>query len=369
MLIPELKKLLGDDTRFFGVGGEMMRAAGCETIVDSGKVAAVGITEVVKHIARIYREFFRTVSIAHSRRPDVAVLIDFPDFNLRLAQKLHAMGVPVAYFVSPQLWAWKQRRIWRVKKFVDRMLVIFPFEEDYYRERGVDAQYVGHPLADVALPRITREEMASTYRLDLGKPWIAFLPGSRQKEVLSNLPVMLESIHGLSGGYEYLIPVASTLRREWVAQQIAGSRVHLVNDARAALLHSRAAVVASGTATVEAALVGTPFIVVYRVSALTYAIGRRLVKVKNYGMVNLIAGREIVPELIQKDFTAESVIRELNRLIRDGEPRATMIENLGRVRTMLQSISISAGQTAISRAAKEIAGLAVARTSQLRDRA
>src|SRR5690242_3660245 len=156
LLIPELRDALGQQTEFFGVGGERMRAAGCEIVVDSKTVAVVGITEVIKHIPKIYREFFRMVSAARGQPPDVAVLIDFPDFNLRLAQRLHAMGVPVVYFVSPQLWAWKKRRIHRVQRYVDRMLVIFPFEESYYRERGVQAEYVGHPLADLPLPQISR---------------------------------------------------------------------------------------------------------------------------------------------------------------------------------------------------------------------
>ena len=355
MLIPELRKLLGADTQFFGVGGERMRAAGCQTVVDSAKVAAVGITEVIKHIATIYREFFRTVSVARSRKPDVAVLIDFPDFNLRLAERLHGMGVPVVYFVSPQLWAWKQRRIWRVKKFVDRMLVIFPFEETYYRKRQVQAEYVGHPLADLPIPQVSREECARQFNLNPGKPWIALLPGSRKKEILLNLPVMLEAARTLGSEYEYVIPVASTLPREWMAQQIGSARVHLVDDARAALLHSRAAVVASGTATVEAALIGTPFLVVYRVSNLTYAIGRRLVKVKNYGMVNLIAGREIVPELIQSNFTPENVVRQIRRLLPEGEPRAEMVRNLGSVRSALRKVGDFGDQTAISRAAEAIA--------------
>src|SRR5215468_1645125 len=219
MLIPELRRLLGDDTQFFGVGGEKMRAAGCKTIVDSAKVAAVGITEVVKHIATIYREFFRTVSVARAHKPDVAVLIDFPDFNLRLAEKLHGMGVPVVYFVSPQLWAWKQRRIWRVKKFVGRMLVIFPFEESYYRERHVNVEYVGHPLADLPLPQITREEFARQSGISANKSWIALLPGSRKKEVLLNLPVMLDATRSLGSEFEYLVPVASTLARDWMGQQ------------------------------------------------------------------------------------------------------------------------------------------------------
>jgi len=358
MLIPELRRLLGGETRFFGVGGEKMRAAGCETIVDSAKVAAVGITEVVKHVATIYREFFRMVAVARTRRPDVAVLIDFPDFNLRLAAKLHRMGVPVVYFVSPQLWAWKQRRIWRVKKFVDRMLVIFPFEQDYYRQRGVAAEYVGHPLADLPLPSTPREIFAAQYGMNPQRNWIALLPGSRKKELLLNLPVMLESAQRLGDNYEYLVPVASTLSQEWVmqrTQQTRGIRVHLVDDARTALLHSRAAAVASGTATVEATLIGTPFVVVYRVSRVSYAIGRRLVKVKNFGMVNLIAGRKIVPELIQSNFIADNVVRELERLIPEGEARARMIRDL-------KQTSNAAQGTSISRAAKEIANLALEST-------
>ena len=368
MLVPELRRLLGADTQFFGVGGEKMRAAGCETIVDSAKVAAVGITEVVKHVATIYREFFRMVSVARSRKPDVAILIDFPDFNLRLAGKLHEMGVPVVYFVSPQLWAWKQRRIWRVKKFVDRMLVIFPFEESYYRERQVAAEYVGHPLADLPMPQISREGFARQFDIDASKPWIALLPGSRKKEILLNLPVMLEAARALGSEYEYVIPVASTLAREWMAQQTGSARVHLVDDARAALLHSRAAVVASGTATVEAALIGTPFLVVYRVSRLSYAIGRRLVKVKNYGMVNLIAGREIVPELIQSNFTPDNVVQHLRRLLPDGEPRAEMVRNLESVRHALRKVADARGQTAIARAAEAIGSLVDGGRAQYRPR-
>jgi lipid-A-disaccharide synthase len=358
MLIPELRKLLGDDTQFFGVGGEKMRTAGFETVVDAAKIAAVGITEVVKHVPTIFREFFRMVAVARSRKPDVAVLIDFPDFNLRLAEKLHHIGVPVVYFVSPQLWAWKQRRIWRVRKFVDRMLVIFPFEQDYYREREVAAEYVGHPLADLPLPQISREAYARRFGLNPAKPWIALLPGSRPKELMLNLPVMAKSAQQLGRDYEYLIPVASPILRTTVMQaldQAGGSQVHLVEDARTALLHSRVAVVASGTATVEATLIGTPFIVVYRVSRLSYAIGRRLVKVKNFGMVNLIAGREVVPELIQSDFSVENVVRELQRLIPDGDDRQSMIRALRQTGDLLRQTSGNRGQTAIERAALKIA--------------
>ena len=359
LLIPELKRILGNDTEIFGVGGERMRAAGCDIVVDSKTVAVVGITEVIKHIPRIYREFFRMVSAARRRRPDVTVLIDFPDFNLRLAQKLHGMGVPVVYFVSPQLWAWKKRRIRRVQRYVDRMLVIFPFEETYYRERGVQAEYVGHPLADLPLPQVSREELSRRLSVDINKHWIALLPGSREKEVLLNLPVMLEAAARLSSEYEFLLPVASTLSREWMKAQVARSRIriHLLEDARVALLHAHASIVASGTATVEAALIGNPFMVVYRLSNLSYEIGRRFVKLKNYAMVNLIAGREIVPELIQDRFTAENVASEIETLVQDGGKRKKMMLDLKEIRERLHLPSTNPGETAITRAAAGVAAV------------
>jgi lipid-A-disaccharide synthase len=362
LLIPELRDALGEQTKFFGVGGERMRAAGCEIIVDSQRVAVVGITEVIKHIPRIYREFFRMVAATRRQRPDVAVLIDFPDFNLRLAQRLHRIGVPVVYFVSPQLWAWKKRRIRRVQRYVDRMLVIFPFEESYYRERGVEAEYVGHPLADLPLPQTSRQELSGKIGVDIHKHWIALLPGSRQKEVLLNLPAMLETAARLGSGYEFLLPVASTLSHEWMRAQLTHSKVpiHLLDDARIALLQARASIVASGTATVEAALIGNPFVVVYRLSRLSYEIGRRFVKLKNYAMVNLIAGRQIVPELIQSNFTAEKVASEIQKLVLDSSERETMIKNLKEVRERLHVPGETPGETAIARAAAGVIAAAVA---------
>jgi lipid-A-disaccharide synthase len=359
LLIPELRRILGSDTEFFGVGGERMRAAGCEIVVDSKRIAVVGITEVIKHIPRIYREFFRMVSAARRRKPDVAVLIDFPDFNLQLAEKLHGMSVPVVYFVSPQLWAWKKRRIRRVQRYVNRMLVIFPFEESYYRERGVAAEYVGHPLADLPLPPVSREELSRKLGVDKSKHWIALLPGSRQKEVLLNLPVMLEAAARLRSTYEFLLPVASTLARDWMKAQVERSSVpiHLLEDARVALLHARASIVASGTATVEAALVGNPFVVVYRLSDLSYQIGRRFVQLNNYAMVNLIAGREIVPELIQDRFTGENLASEIGKLVQESGEREKMMAELKEVRERLHLPSSNSGETAIKRAAGAIAGV------------
>jgi lipid-A-disaccharide synthase len=324
---------------FFGVGGDQMRAADCELLADAREIAEVGIAEVVKHIPTIYRRFREVVHEAERRRPDAAVLIDFPDFNLRLARELHKLGVPVVYYVSPQLWAWKQRRIVRVRKYVNKMLVIFPFEEQFYRERGVAAKFVGHPLADLPAPSITREQLAADYKLDPARHWIALLPGSRRGEVARILPVLLEAAQLLGPDYVYILSVASTLEEAWVASLLhgySGPPVALTRDARGSLLHARVAAVASGTSTLEAALIGTPFAMVYRVAPLTWKVGRRLVKVDRFAMVNLIAERDVVPELVQIDFTAQQVCAELRKLIPDGEARKAMLAGFAEVRQRLK---------------------------------
>ncbi|MGB7265070.1 MAG: lipid-A-disaccharide synthase, partial [Terracidiphilus sp.] len=343
-LAAELRRQItasGQSLQLTGMGGPQMRAAGVECVVRSEDMAVMGFTEIVAHLPRIYREFHKLKRAIRARRPDIAVLIDFPEIHFRLAKEFHRLGVPVIYFVSPQLWAWKQHRIRLVRQFVDRMLVIFPFEEKFYRERGVPAEYVGHPLADLPQPTITREQFAARNGLDPTKTWIGLLPGSRLPEIENHLPVMLDAARGLSPSvpaagspspnYEFLIPLASTLD---ATQRLAVSRlvdahsrglaVRLVDDARAVLFHARASVVASGTATVEAALIGNPFIVVYRVSRFTYAIAKRVVKVPHVAMANLIAGKRVVPELIQKDFTASNIVQQLERLLPDGPVRQSM---------------------------------------------
>ena len=356
LLAAELRRQLaaaGVAPQFFGMGGARMEAAGVERVVRSEDMAVMGLTEVVLHLPRIYREFRKLKAAIRARRPDVAVLIDFPEIHFRLAKQFHRLGVPVVYFVSPQLWAWKQRRIRLVHKYVRRMLVIFPFEEPYYRERGVMAEFVGHPLADLPQPAIGREQFAAEKGLDPAKTWIGLLPGSRLREIEDHLPEMLEAARKLaqpapdaarlSPAYEFLVPLAPTLD---AAQRLAvsrlaessgsGLRVRLVHDARAALFHARASVVASGTATVEAALIGNPFVVVYRVSPLTYAIAKRVVKVPHVAMANLIAGKRVVPELIQNDFTAPNIVQQLERLLPDGPARESMRMELEAIREALR---------------------------------
>jgi lipid-A-disaccharide synthase len=358
-LIEALRRLQ-PEAKFFGMGGEKMRAAGCELLVDAKEVAVVGLVEVVTHLPRIRRRFKHLVAEAARRKPDAAVLIDFPDFNLRLARELHQLNIPVFYFVSPQIWAWRTGRVKEIRKYVRKMIVIFPFEREFYKKHGVDVAYVGHPLACAPRPQISREEFARQNQLDLQKPWLALLPGSRQREVRLNLPPILAAaalLRQQGSDFEFLLPVASTLGREWIQRQLASQPVNvkLTADAGVTLMHSRAAVVASGTATVEAALAATPFVVVYRLAALTWLLGRRLVSLDTFAMPNLIAGRRIVPELIQSGFTPDNVVRELNAIIPEGTARRQMLADLQEVREKLRDSRDS--EAPAVRAAREILAL------------
>ncbi len=364
LLIDELKRRLepeGQPAAFFGMGGPRMAAAGLERIVRAEDVAVMGITEVVRHLPRIYREFRKLKQSLRARRPSIAVLIDFPDIHFKLAEELHRLGIPVLFFVSPQLWAWKKHRIKLVQKYVDRMLVIFPFEEPFYRERGVDAEFVGHPMAEQPLPTVSREDFAARNGLDPSKSWVGLLPGSRAKEIRDNLPEMLKAAEVLirdhdhkSGlGLEFVLPLAPTLtaaHRAAVGDMLkavpSNLTVRLADEAQAALFHARASIVASGTATVEAALIGNPFVVVYRVSQVTYAIAKRVVTVPHVAMVNLIAGKRLVPELIQKDFTASNIVRQLRPLLPDGPPRQSMMQELAELRGLLRATAPGGPQKA-----------------------
>jgi len=342
------------DLECFGVGGAGMRAAGCDTVVDARALSVVGITEILSHLPGIYREFRRLLRAADERKPDAAIVIDSPAFNFKVARAMHQRGVPVIYYVCPQLWAWREGRVRRFHKWVKKALVIFPFEETWYRERGVDAEYVGHPLADAPPPSLSREEFAAKFGLDPTKQWIALLPGSRKKEVAMNLPALTAGAARLKGDFEFVLPAASTLERSWLDDKIrsCGLKVKVVEGASATLRHSRAAVVASGTATVEAALAGTPMVVVYRVSALTWALGHHLLKVPYVAMPNLIAGEQVVPELIQSDFTAENVAARLEEILAEGPAREKMKDALAGVSARLRPAGETA--TAADRAADAV---------------
>ncbi len=326
---------------FLGRGGPRMEAAGLRRIVRAEDVAVMGITEILRHVPRIWREYRRLRRALWTEKPDVLVLIDFPDVNLGLAKRAKQLGIPVVFFVSPQVWAWKGWRIGRIRRDVDRMLVIFPFEEAWYRQRGVPAEFVGHPLAELPRPSVTRDAFAALHGLDPGKPWVALLPGSRPREISLNLPEMLRAAALLGSGYEYVVPLAPTLTsaQELKVRAGTGPELKFTRDARAALFHARASVVASGTATVEAALMGNPFVVVYRLSQASYAVAKRAVRVPHVAMPNLIAGRRMVPELIQDGFTAEAVANALRPLLDETAERRAMLASLHQIRMALERSS------------------------------
>jgi lipid-A-disaccharide synthase len=345
---------------FFGVGGDRMRAAGCDTVVDAKDLSVVGITEILGHLPKIYGLFQHLIKEADKRKPDLAIVIDSPAFNWRVARQMKKRGIPVVYYVAPQFWAWRQGRVRLIRNYVDKALVIFPFEEEFYRDRGVDAVFVGHPLADLSDPAIDRNDYAARFHLDPSKHWITLMPGSRVKEVRMNLPTILESANQLGAGYEFLLPVAPTLDRALLQGLINKQHITLVPESLPALFHSRAGIIASGTATVEAAMMRTPFVMVYRVSPLTYLLGKPRIRVPRFAMVNLIASEQVVPELVQRDFTAENVVAQIKEILPDGPARSRMLKGLTRVKTLLrppQAGSVGSPQHPADRAAEMILAL------------
>jgi lipid-A-disaccharide synthase len=321
---------------FFGVGGDRMRAAGCDTVVDAKDLSVVGITEILSHLPKIYGRYRHLIAEADRRKPDLAIVIDSPAFNWRVARQMKKRGIPTVYYVAPQFWAWRQGRVRLLRDYIDKALVIFPFEEQFYRERGVEATFVGHPLAELPPPTVERSSYAAQFHLGPTNPWITLMPGSRVKEVRMNLPTILESAAQLGSEYEFLLPVAPTLDRNFLLALIGDRKITLVPDALAALWHSRAAIVASGTATVEAAMMNTPFVMVYRVSPLTYLLGKPRVKVPYFAMVNLIAGKQVVPELVQHGFNPQNVVSRLQEILPDGPPRERMLKGLAQVKARLR---------------------------------
>jgi lipid-A-disaccharide synthase len=334
-----------------GLGGDRLQAQGASLFAHVRDLAVVGLLEVVSHLRHLRAVFRRVLDEADRHPPDVAVLVDYPDFNLRLARELHRRRIPVIYYVSPQLWAWRRGRIDDIRASVTRMLVIFPFEEPLYREAGVPVTFVGHPLVSlvtpVADPLVPRSELG----LDPARPVVALLPGSRPKEVAHNLPPIAASVDALAAArpeLQFVAAVAASLDPSLVRRGLGDRNVTVVHDRTHVVLSAAtAAIVASGTATVEAALVGAPMVVVYRLSPWTYRLGRRFVRVPYYAMVNLIAGRRVVPELIQSDFTAERVLAEILPLLDGAEARGQMEKDLAAVREKLGGPGASARAAAI----------------------
>ncbi|WP_434389418.1 lipid-A-disaccharide synthase [Melittangium boletus] len=329
------------DLTFFGMGGARLAAQGVELLYGAHEVNVMGITEVLPKIPRILQVMGGLSRAAAARRPACAILVDIPDFNLRLAARLKKLGVPIAYYVSPMIWAWRRGRVKTIARLVDRMLCILPFEEAFYREAGVAARYVGSPVVE----QVPAPASAATFRQKLGlptdAPTLALLPGSRMSEIRRILPTLVGAARRLVDerpGLQVVVPVAPTIAREEILSRFAGSGVTPVlveGRAPEVVGASDAAIVASGTAALEAGLMQRPLVVVYRVSFLTYLVGRLMLKVAHVALVNLLAERRVVPELLQGQMTPERIAAEIRRLWVPGAPREEMLQGLEEVRSRL----------------------------------
>jgi lipid-A-disaccharide synthase len=324
----------------FGLGGEHFESAGGRLIGDFRGLAVTGLIEVLRVLPDSYSMFRRLVDEAKRRRPDVLVLIDYPDFNFRLMAAIRRLGVPIVYYVSPQLWAWRAGRLQTMKALVDLVLPIFPFEEALYRDEGIETTFVGHPLVDLAVVTETREALSSRLELDSGKPIVALLPGSRPNELHRLVPVLAAAMPRIASsvpGTQFLVARAPHLADSYFAPfHGIGMPVRVVEgQTDNVLAASDVVVTASGTATIQTALHGTPMVVVYRLSPVTYKLGKPLVRVTMYSMVNLVAGDRVVEELIQEECTPEAVAQSAVALLTDGARVAEMKEHLAVVRERL----------------------------------
>jgi len=337
-----VKALLKRDptVKIFGVGGEQLRQTGFEVLFNVSEITGMGLMELIGNLKRI-REAYRALRAAlRERRPALLVLIDFPDFNLRLAKYAKALRIPVLYYVSPQVWAWRRGRVRQIARWVDQMAVVFPFEEAFYQKTGVKVEFVGHPLLDTVRVKEGREGVLAKLGLDPFKPTVALLPGSRRKEVGFHLPVMLDAAKRLSQmrAIQFLCVRASTVDRAEVEARLKSVplKIPLVERGRyEAVAASDLVWTASGTATLETALLLRPMIIVYRLSWLTYVLARFLVRVQHVGIVNLIAGERIVPELIQSDFNAPRMIQESELILNDRSKRESIVLKLSKLRKQL----------------------------------
>lgn len=325
-LVKALKEKSPETTfEFFGSTGQHLRDAGVETIIKADDLAIMGLLEIGKALPMFWKVFQKLKQTAIERKPDAVVLVDFPDFNMKLAKALKKHGLKVIYYVSPQLWAWRSYRIKTIEKYIDLLLAILPFEKKWYEKRGVKhVEFVGHPMVGEVQPKLSKKEFCAKYNLDENKPIVALLAGSRRKEIAKILPPILDAaaiLHQKNPEIQFLLAVAPTRKREDLEKIIAESKANLPklrlieNETREAVASSDAAVVASGTATLETGLLQTPMVIVYKVSAHNWHTLRHIINVPHYGLINLIAEERLAKELIQNDCNGEMIAEEILRLL------------------------------------------------------
>ncbi len=347
---------LAPDISFFGLGGPEMESAGVKVIHHLSAVSVVGLTEIIPRMGHIFQVLRNLKKALKADPPDLLVLIDYPGFNLNLAKKAHTLGIPVFYYIPPQLWAWREGRIKKIAQRVDRVAVILPFEKEFYRKHGLEVDYVGHPLLDLPLP--SKDEGKVREELDINSvhaPIVALLPGSRDEEVFRLMPAMVDAAQIMSRSFPRLcciVALAPTVGEDKVRPCLENAPVDIrigTTGTRELLKIADVALIASGTATLEAAITGTPMVIAYMVSPLTYIAARFLAKVPYIGLVNLVAGKAIVPELIQGEATGERLAEESLAILRNGRAR----ENMKRE---LQAVKHQLGHGGAAKGAARIAG-------------
>jgi lipid-A-disaccharide synthase len=326
----------------FGVAGEQLQKLKFDVLVSVSEIAAMGLVELAGNLKKIWSAYQVLQRALRERKPGLLVLIDFPDFNLRLARAAKRLGIPVLYYVSPQIWAWRKGRVRQIARWVDRMAVVFPFEAGFYQSHGINVTFVGHPLLDTVRATQARETVLAKLGLEARKPVIALLPGSRRREVAYHLPVMAEAAArmGRERDMQFLCVRASTVGEGILksALRSAGIDMPIVDRDRYDAVNAAELVwTASGTATLETALLLKPMIIIYRLSWLTYGLARLMVRVPHIGMVNLIAGERLVPELVQSEFTPENIVEESRRILDQPEIRCRIVAKLSNLRSQLGS--------------------------------
>jgi lipid-A-disaccharide synthase len=359
-LVAEIRRML-PQAQLQGIGGEAMAAQGVSLLARAEDLAVVGLTEVAGRLPAVIQALREVNQVLREKRPALTILIDFPDFNFLVVRLAKWRGVPVMYYISPQVWAWRRHRVRTIARYVDRMVVIFPFEEEFYRERGVPVTFVGHPLKETLPELPSRDILLQEWGLEPERLTLALLPGSRGSEIERHLPLMLAAAQLVSEALpevQFILPLASTaprglvegmIKEAWEDVPSPGPPLKIIpGQAYAALAAAHLAVVASGTVTVEAALAGTPTVIMYRLAPLTFQMAKLLIRVDHIGMANLLAGEGLFPELIQEDCTPASLAREVLRWIREPERLAQLRPGLARVMERL-------GPPGASRRAAEVA--------------
>lgn len=338
-LVHQFKKL-HPSLSFFGIGGKHMEREGVNLLFPVEELAVVGVFEIISHLPRIKKIFNKIQRETKRQKPSAAVLIDSPDFNLRLAKKLKKLSIPVLYYISPTVWAWRKGRLKTIKKTVDKMMLIFPFEEKIYEDYGIPAVYVGHPLKERVKTSLTKDEFLEKHGLSAQKKLISLLPGSRRSELKYHLPVLAKALERIKNEWDtqFVLLLAESFEKNFLLSLIPpwlkGLKI-LDEDHYEAIASSDLVLSACGTANLEAALLETPLVSFYRISPLTYFFGHRLATIKNFSIVNILAGERIIPELIQRDFTPQNILEETKKIFDSEDIGSEMIAGFRKIKNLL----------------------------------